>query len=96
MVNGLHLYSAFIQSAVQFMPLIHPFTHQQRLAAMQGTKVTFYVKKNVLHEGATTHRQRAKMVRENTARYGTMRDAVIDAATSPSKRPNAVIYFKGP
>ena len=41
MVNGLHLYSAFIQSAVQFMPLIHPFTHtfthQQGLAAMQGT-----------------------------------------------------------
>ena len=36
-VNGLHLYSAFIQSTVQFMPLIHPFTHQQRLAAMQGT-----------------------------------------------------------
>ena len=27
MVNGLHLYSAFIQSAVQFMPLIHTFTH---------------------------------------------------------------------
>ena len=31
----------FIQSAVQFMPLIHPFTHtfthQRRLAAMQGT-----------------------------------------------------------
>ena len=41
MVKGLHLYSAFIQSAVQFMPLIHPFTHalthQRRLAAMQGT-----------------------------------------------------------
>ena len=41
MVNGLHLYSAFIQSALQFMPLIHPFTHtfthQRRLAAMQGT-----------------------------------------------------------
>ena len=41
MVNGLHLYAAFIQSAVQFMPLIHPFTHtfthQRRLAAMQGT-----------------------------------------------------------
>ena len=41
MVNGLHLYSAFIQSAVQFKPLIHPFTHtfthQRRLAAMQGT-----------------------------------------------------------
>ena len=41
MVNGLHLYSTFIQSAVQFMPLIHPFTHtfthQRRLAAMQGT-----------------------------------------------------------
>ena len=37
MVNGLHLYSAFIQSAVQFMPLIHPFTYQQQLAAMQGT-----------------------------------------------------------
>ena len=41
MVNGRHLYSAFIQSAVQFMPLIHPFTHtfthQRRLAAMQGT-----------------------------------------------------------
>ena len=40
-VNGLHLYSALIQSAVQFMPLIHPFTHtlthQRRLAAMQGT-----------------------------------------------------------
>ena len=40
-INGLHLYSAFIQSAVQFMPLIHPFTHtfthQRRLAAMQGT-----------------------------------------------------------
>ena len=36
-VKGLHLYSAFIQSAVQFMPLIHPFTHQWRLAAMQGT-----------------------------------------------------------
>ena len=27
MVNGLHLYSTFIQSAVQLMPLIHPFTH---------------------------------------------------------------------
>ena len=26
-VNGLHLYSAFIQSDVQFMSLIHPFTH---------------------------------------------------------------------
>ena len=41
MVNGLHLYSTFIQSAVQLMHLIHPFTHtfthQQRLAAMQGT-----------------------------------------------------------
>ena len=41
MVNGLHSYSAFIQSAVQFMPLIHPFTHtfthQRRLAAIQGT-----------------------------------------------------------
>ena len=37
MVNGLHLYSAFIQSTVQSMPLIHPFTHQGRLAAMQGT-----------------------------------------------------------
>ena len=36
-VNRLHLYSAFIQSAVQFMPLNHPFTHQRRLAAMQGT-----------------------------------------------------------
>ena len=39
--NGLHLYSAFIQRSVQFMPLIHPFTHtfthQRRLAAMQGT-----------------------------------------------------------
>ena len=36
MVNGLHFYSA-----LQFMPLIHLFTHtfkhQQRLAAMQGT-----------------------------------------------------------
>ena len=33
--------AAFIQNAVQCMPLIHPFTHththQQRLAAMQGT-----------------------------------------------------------
>ena len=41
MVNGLHLYSAFIQSAVQCMTLIHPFTHtfthQRRSAAMQGT-----------------------------------------------------------
>ena len=37
MVNGLHLYSAFIQSALQYLPLIHPFTHQRRLAAMQGT-----------------------------------------------------------
>ena len=36
MVNGLHLHSTFIQSTVQFLPLIHPFTHQQRLAAMQG------------------------------------------------------------
>ena len=40
MVNGLHLYSAFIQSTLQFMPLIHPFTHtfthQRRLTAMQG------------------------------------------------------------
>ena len=36
-----NLYSAFIQSAVQLMPLIHPFTHtfthQRRLAAIQGT-----------------------------------------------------------
>ena len=41
MVNGLHLYSAFIQGAVQIMPFIHPHTHththQRRLAAMQGT-----------------------------------------------------------
>ena len=37
MENELHSYSTFIQSAVQFMPLIHPFTHQQQLAAMQGT-----------------------------------------------------------
>ena len=37
MVNGLHLYSAFIQSASQFLPLIHPFTHERQLAAMQGT-----------------------------------------------------------
>jgi len=29
MVNGLHLYSAFIQSALHW-PLIHPFTHQWR------------------------------------------------------------------
>ena len=36
MVNGLHLYSAFIQSAAQFMPLILPFSHQHRLAAMRG------------------------------------------------------------
>ena len=39
MVNGLHLYSAFIQSALQ-RPLIHPFTHtfthQWRQATMQG------------------------------------------------------------
>ena len=37
--SAVHLYSAFIQRAVQFMPLIHThtFTHQQRLAAMQGT-----------------------------------------------------------
>ena len=39
--SAVHLYSAFIQSAVQFMPLIHPFTHtfthQQQVAAMQGT-----------------------------------------------------------
>ena len=34
MVNGPHLYSAFIQSTLQFMPLIHPFTQQQRLAAI--------------------------------------------------------------
>ena len=27
MLNGLHLYSAFIQSALQFLPLIHTFTH---------------------------------------------------------------------
>ena len=37
LLHGLHLYSAFIQSALQFMPLIHPFTHQRQLAAMQGT-----------------------------------------------------------
>ena len=43
MVNGLHLYSAFIQNTIQFMPLIHPFTHtyQRRLAAMQGTNQLF-------------------------------------------------------
>ena len=37
MANGLHLYSAFIQSALQCMPLIHPFTHtfthQRRLVS---------------------------------------------------------------
>ena len=41
MLNGMHLYSAFIQSALQFLPLIHTFTHtfthQRQLAAMQGT-----------------------------------------------------------
>ena len=36
MVNGQHLYSASIQSPVQLI-LIHPFTHQGQLAAMQGT-----------------------------------------------------------
>ena len=40
MVNGLQLYRAFIQSALQFTPLIHPFTHifthQRRLTAMQA------------------------------------------------------------
>ena len=35
MINGRHLYSAFKQSTVQLMLLIH--THQPRLAAMQGT-----------------------------------------------------------
>ena len=35
--NGLFLYNTFIQSAVQLMLLIHPFTHQQQLAAKQGT-----------------------------------------------------------
>ena len=35
MVNGLHLYSAFIQNAVQLMLLIH--THSRRFAAMKGT-----------------------------------------------------------
>ena len=42
--NGRHLYSAFIQSAVQLMPFhspththTHTHTHQRRLAAMQGT-----------------------------------------------------------
>ena len=42
MVNGLHLYNAFIHHALQFMPPIHTFTHshlhsQWQLAAMQGT-----------------------------------------------------------
>ena len=40
MVNGLHLNSAFIQSTLQCMPLIHPFTHQHTntpTVAMQGT-----------------------------------------------------------
>ena len=39
MVNGKYLYSAFNQSAVQSMLLNDPFTHshQQLLAAMQGT-----------------------------------------------------------
>ena len=39
MVNGQHLYSVFIQSALQLMLLIDPFTHthKRRLAAMQGT-----------------------------------------------------------
>ena len=49
LVNGLHLYSPFIQSTVQLMPLIHPFTHafthafthQRRLAAMKGTNQLF-------------------------------------------------------
>uniref|UniRef100_A0A0E9XI66 Uncharacterized protein n=1 Tax=Anguilla anguilla TaxID=7936 RepID=A0A0E9XI66_ANGAN len=27
MVNGLHLYTAFIQSTLKLMPIIHPFTH---------------------------------------------------------------------
>ena len=36
-LNGQILHSAFIQSAVQSMLLIHPFTHQWRLVAMQGT-----------------------------------------------------------
>ena len=38
MVNGLHLYSTFIQSALQFLSLIHPFTHtftHQREAAVE-------------------------------------------------------------
>ena len=34
MANGLDLYSTFIQSTGQ---VTHPFTHQQRLAAKQGT-----------------------------------------------------------
>ena len=40
-LNGLHYIVPLFKSAVQFMPLIQPFTHtfthQRRLVAMQGT-----------------------------------------------------------
>ena len=55
MVSGLHLYSASIQSAVQCMPLIHPFTHtfthQRRLAAMQSTNQQEQLRVRCLAQG---------------------------------------------
>ena len=59
MVNGLHLYSTFIQSALQFLPLIHPFTHtfthQRQLAAMQARQEQLGVR--CLAQGTLRHAQ---------------------------------------
>ena len=102
MVNGLHLYSAFIQSAVQFMPspsavmpLIHPFTHtfthQRRLAAMQGT-----------NQLVRSNRGLGVLLRDTSTRPGwdrtgnppTARRQLLPPASSP--RSSASAFFLGP
>ena len=51
-VNGLHLYGAFIQSAVQFMPLIHTHTHTHTLTHSHTHTLTHS------HTHTLTHQRR--------------------------------------
>ena len=102
MVNGLHLYSAFIQSAVQCMPLIHPFTHtfthQRRLAAMQGTNQL--VRSNwglgVLLRDTSTHPGWDRTGNPPTARRQLYLLSYIAPYTTAKKHlyitPNAISY----
>ena len=88
MVNGLHLYSAFIQSAVQFMPLIHPFTRTPTAIGCHAR-----------HQPARQEQLGVRRLAQghfDTARLGSNRqpsDCQTTALPPEPYRPISPIYF---